>query len=334
MKLSNFAACTLLLSLLSGCASEPTRPDWIAGDSAQYQRTQYLIGHGQANTLEEAKDRARADVSKIFQVAVVVSSEDMQRAKSDASGAMQLEQQATRNISTRTEQIISGIQIAEIWQDPANASYHVLAVLPRMQTATTLRQQIGELDAITRNHIEQSRNETDLFMKIAAASRAMNAQQERESLQKNLQVVDITGRGVEPQWSSAKLKTDLLELLKRVSIAPQVAADAPAGLSAMVAGALAQAGFVLDTSGHPQFSVQASMNLTDLGLQDGWYWQRGTLQITLIETANNRVRGTRNWSVKGNAQNKTDAARRAMDQADGILKQELGAAIIGMAIAK
>ncbi len=334
MKLSTFAASALLLALFSGCASEPTRPDWIAGDSDQYQRAQYLIGHGQANSLEEAKDRARADVSKIFQVAVVVSSEDMQRAKSDASGAMQLEQQASRNISTRTEQIISGIQIAEIWQDPASASYHVLTVLPRLQTATTLRQQIGELDQTTRNHIEQSRNETDLFMKIAAASRAMNVQQERESLQKNLQVVDISGRGVEPQWSSAKLKSDLFELLKRVSIAPQVAADAPAGLSAMVAGALAQAGFVLDTGGHPQFTVQANLNLTDLGLKDGWYWQRGTLQITLIETANNRVRGTRNWSIKGNAQNQADATRRAMDQADTILKQELGSAIVGMAIAK
>ncbi len=334
MKLSTFAAFALSLLLLSGCASEPTRPDWIAGDSAQYQRAQYLIGHGQANTLEEAKDRARADVSKIFQVAVVVSSEDMQRAKSDSSGAMQLEQQATRNISTRTEQIISGIQIAEIWQDPTSASYHVLAVLPRLQTATTLRQQIGELDATTRNHIEQSRNETDLFMKIAAASRAMNVQQERESLQKNLQVVDITGRGVESQLSSAKLKTDLFELLKRVSIAPQVMAESPAGLHNIVSGALAQSGFVLDTSGRPEFFVRANMTLTDLGLKDGWYWQRGTLQITLIETANNRVRGTRNWSVKGNAQNQADATRRAMDQADAILKQELGGAIIGMAIAK
>ena len=107
-----------------------------------------------------------------------------------------------------------------------------------------------------------------------------------------------------PQWNSAKLKSDLGELLKRVSIAPRVAADAPAGLAEMVAGALAQAGFMLDTSDHPQFVVQASMNLTDLGLKDGWYWQRGTLEITLSETANNRVRGTRHWGIKGNGQNK------------------------------
>lgn len=334
MKLPTFAACVLSLAFLGGCASQPVAPDWTSGNSAQYQTEQYLLGHGQARLLEEAKDRARADLAKIFQVAVVVSTEDVQRSKSTPSGAAQFEENSTRQISTRTEQIISGIQIAEIWQDPASAQFHVLAVLPRLQTAASLRQQIGELDAAARDHIEQSRNEADLFMKIAAASRALAAQQERETLQKNLQVVDISGRGIESPLSVAKLKTDLLELLKRVSIAPQVAADAPAGLAQMVAGALAQAGFVPDTSGQAQFVVHAEMKLTDLGLQDGWYWQRGTLSVTLTEAASQRVRGNKNWPLKGNAQNRDDAARRATDFADAILKRELGVAIIGMAIAK
>ena len=334
MKSSTFAAIAVMLSFLSGCASQPKVPDWVAGESAQYKHAQDLIGRGQSSKLEEAKDRARADVAKTFQVAVVVNSEDVQRSKSDASGAMQYEQQVSREVSTRTDQIISGIQIAELWQDPANGNYHVLAVLPRLQTAATLRQQIGELDDATRNYIEQSRKDDDLFMKIADATRALQAQQEREALQKNLQVVDVTGRGVEAKWNSAKLKADLGELVKRVSIAARATADSPAGLTEMVAGALAQAGFVLDTSDHPAFILQANLNLVDLGLKEGWYWQRGNLEVTLSETANNRVRGTRHWGVKGNASNKEGAVRRALDQADGILKEELGTAIIEMAIAK
>jgi hypothetical protein len=334
MKLSTFSAIALTLSLLSGCASQPTVPDWIAGDSAKYKSEQYLIGRGQSVKLEEAKDRARADIAKVFQVAVVVSSEDIQRSKSNSSGTLQYEQQASRQISTRTDQIISGIQIAELWLDPANGNYHVLAVLPRLQTATSLRQQIGELDAATRNFIEQSHKDNDPFMKIAAASHALEVQLEREALQKNLQVVDVTGRGVEPLWNSAKLKSDLVELLKRVSIAPRVEADSPVGLKDMVAGALAQAGFILDTGDHPEFILQAKMNLTDLGLKDGWYWQRGALEVTLSETANNRVRGTMHWSIRGNAPNKATAIRRAMDQADAVLKRELGTSIINMAVAR
>lgn len=334
MKLSAFTAFVLTSSLLAGCASQPIVPDWVSGDSAKYKSEQYLIGRGQASTQEEAKDRARADVAKVFQVAVVASSEDIQRSKSDASGAPHYEEEASRQISTRTDKIISGIQIAELWQGPANGNYHVLAILPRQQAAASLRQQIGELDDATRNYIEQSRREDDLFLKIAAASHALGLQHEREALQKNLQVVDITGRGVEAQWNSGKLEADLGMLLKRVSVAPRVVPEAPAGLEKIVAGALAQAGFMTDSGDHPAFVLQADINLTDLGLKDGWYWQRGNLDITLTETANNRVRGTRHWSIKANAQNKDGAVLRAMNQADTILKQELGNAIIEMATAR
>lgn len=332
MKLSAFAIFAIMFTLLSGCASKPpAAPDWISGDSAQYKSAQYLIGRGQASTQEEAKDRARADLAKIFQVAVVADSEDVQRFKSDPAGPGQLESQASRRITTRTEQIISGIQIAELWQDPATKNHHVLAIMPRLQTAASLRQQISQLDEATGTHIEQSRKNTDLFLKIAAASLAIESQQERESLQKSLQVVDITGRAGESQWSSAKLKSDLDGLLKRVRIASQVAADSTSGLAEVVNGALAKSGFMIETGQNPDFVLQARMELADLGLKEGWYWQRGVLEVTLLEKANSRVRGTRRWTIKSNAPDKESAVKRAMNQADAILKQELRVAIIEMA---
>jgi LPP20 lipoprotein len=331
MKFSAFAAFALMFPLLPGCASEPTVPDWIAGDSAKYSSAQYLIGRGQASTQEEAKDRARADVAKIFQVAVVASSEDVQRSKSgSSSGAPQYEQQASRSISTRTNQIIRGIQIAELWQDPATKNFYALAVLPRLQTAASLRQQIDQLDQATASHIEQSRKSSDLFQKIAAASQAVETEREHESLQKSLQIVDPTGRGTESKWNSAKLQSDLDELLKRVKIAPQVTADSTPGLSEVVAGALANAGFMIETGQNPDFVLQARMVLDDLGFQSGWYWQRGVLEVNLSEAATGRVRGTKRWNVKSSAPDKETAAKRALNQTDTILKQELRTTIIDM----
>jgi LPP20 lipoprotein len=332
MKFSAVAKMTLMFLFLSGCASNaPITPDWITGDSAQYKSAQYLIGRGQAAMQEEAKDRARADLAKIFQVAVVSDSEDMQKYNSAAAGPGQLESQASRRITTRTEQIISGIQIAELWQDPATKNYHVLAILPRLQTAASLRQQIGQLDETIGGLIEQSRKNTDLFLKIGAASLAIQSQQERESLQKSLQVVDITGRGAESQRSSAKLRSDLDELLKRVRITSQVAADSTPGLAEVVSGALAHAGFMIETGQSPDFVLQAKMDLADLGFKDGWYWQRGVLEIILTEKATGRVRGTKRWIIKSNAPDKDSAVKRALNQTDSVLKQELRAAIIDMA---
>ena len=331
MRFSAFAALAFALPFLAGCASKPTTPDWVAGNSTQYNSTQYLIGRGHAATQEEAKDRARADIAKVFQVAVVSSSEDVQRSKSDSTGGPQFEQQVSRSISTRTSQIVRGIQIAELWQDPVSKTYYALAVLPRLQAAASLRQQIDQLDEATANHIEHSRKSSDLFQKIAAASQAVETEREHESLQKSLQIVDPTGRGTESKWNSSKLQSDLDELLKRVKIAPQVSADSTSGLSEVVAGALASAGFMIETGQNPDFVLQARMVLDDLGFQSGWYWQRGVLEVSLSEAATGRVRGTKRWNIKSSGSDKETAVKRALNQTDAILKQELRSTIIDMA---
>jgi hypothetical protein len=333
MKLSFRFFTALMALLLAACASTPTSPDWLSGESHKYPRAEYLTGRGQADTREAAQDRARADIAKIFQVAVDTASTDTQSANIDAAGGVKLEQQATRSINTRTQQVVSGIQIADLWQDPTSKSWHALAVLPRLQAATRLRQQIGELDDATRQRIEQSRNASDLFQKIAAAQNAVQIQQEREALQKQLQIVDITGRGVEPQWSSAKLKADRDALLARVSIATRATGDAPAGTNELIAGALAQAGFAPGGADAP-FILQAQFPVADLGLQDGWYWLRGSLTVVLMERDGSKVRGTHVWSLKANATTRDGATKRLMAQADATLKQELQGAIIEMATAK
>ena len=335
MKLTFLAFVAAIALMLGGCASKPTQPDWIAGDSAKYQSAQYLTGRGQAGTQEEAKDRARADLAKVFQVAVVADSEDVQSFKTDsAGGAGQYEGQASRRITTRTDQIVRGIQIAEFWQDPTTRNHHALAVLPRLQAAASLRQQISQLDDGVKSNIEQSRKNADLFLKIAAANRALDLQQERDGLQKSLQVVDITGRGSETQVSSTKLKADLDELLKRVRVGTQVSSDSAPGLADVVSGALAQAGFMIETGDHPDFVLKARLNLTDMGLIGGWFMQRGTLELTLSEAGNGRVRGAKRWPIKSSATDKDTAAKRALDQADDVLKRELGATIIEMATSR
>lgn len=330
----NAAMFVVLAIMLSACASkQPATPDWVAGDSKQYKSSQYLTGRGEASNQEEAKDRARADIAKVFQVAVIAESDDVQKYSSDQAG-IQYESRVTRHITTHTNQIISGIQLAELWQDPASKIHHALAVLPRQQTAASLRQQVAQLDEDTDTHIERSRKSDDLFMKIAAANHAVESQLARESLQKMLQVVDISGRGIDTVRSSAKLQSDLDALLKRVHIASKVTADSTPGLDVVLSGGLAQAGFLIETEGKPDFILTGRLKLDDLGLKDGWYWQRGVLEIILSEAATNRVRGTKRWNIKGNAPDQGSMTKRALNHVDKVLKQELRAAIINMATSR
>lgn len=332
--LAPLLGCALLTA--GGCASQPSQPDWVTGNSQKYQAEQYLIGRGQADKPEEAKDRARADLAKIFEVSVAVDSEDVQSFSQKTEGKAEGKKaagdytaQATRRIVTRTDQMIQGIQIVELWQGPVTKMHHALAVLPRLQAGTGLRQEIERLDAATRKYLEQARASSDILIKIGAANQALEAQIERAAYQKSLRVVDPTGRGAESEWNTAKLNADLTDLLKRVRVAPRMAPGAPEGLSTVVSGALAAAGFLIETGEKPDYILHAKLPLEDLGLQQGWYWQRGVLEITLTEVATSRVRGSKRWDIKVSAQQQETARQRVLDQAGTILKKELRATLSG-----
>lgn len=66
MKSHKLVIILIAVSALAGCAGKPNKPDWMVGDTLRYQEAEFLIGHGDGVTSEEAKDRARADLAKIF----------------------------------------------------------------------------------------------------------------------------------------------------------------------------------------------------------------------------------------------------------------------------
>ena len=312
---------------LFGCASAPSTPDWVNGKSAKYPDNQYLVGRGQADAQEEARNRARADLAKILEVGVSAKSSDVTSFSSGPEG--KTESQVSRSITTRTDQIVRGIQIPESWQDPQTKSYYALAVLPRSQAAIGLRADIDRLDAATRGYVAGARNAPDLLAQVASASRALDSQRERDAVQRTLQVIDVTGRGVEPEQNSGQLAADLAALLKRVRMKPQ--APGSQELERMLSAALSAAGFVPEAGAAAPYVLFGSLQLDDLGMIDGWYWMRGTLEVQLTEAASGKVRGNKRWEIKTSSPQKATAQRRTLDEADATLKRELRPTILGFA---
>jgi len=136
------AASWIAFLLAAGCAAirGDVPPDWVAGKSAQYPDARYLLGRGQALDQEDARNRARADLAKILETSVKVETSDVTRYASSAleGDKARLESEVSRQIVTRTEKIIQGIQIAELWQDPRTRMHHALAILPRQHPSVRM----------------------------------------------------------------------------------------------------------------------------------------------------------------------------------------------------
>ena len=332
-----FVLGAVLLGACGGTPSKPAdQPDWVNGRSTHYAPELYLTGHGQSKQATEAKDRARADLAKTFEVYIQENQKDVQAysavKEDDKQQQTHSQLNVTRTIITSTDQIVRGIQIGDVWRDPANGEHHALAILPRQQASAALRQEIGRLDESTRINIDSAANSEDPLIKIGKANRALNAQIERLAYQRSLTVVDRSGEGVRTTWSIASLQNDFEKLLSRTHIRPIITNDESGQVRDIMAGAIAAAGFMPDDSPSADFTLETSLSLEDLGQKsDGWWWSQGTLEIKLLDK-NGKTRGNKRWPIKVSAQQKSLIAQRAKDDIVKILNKELRETLVGFAI--
>ena len=302
-------------------------PDWLDGTSAKYPNAQYIVGTGQSLSLDDAKNRARAEVAKVFEVAVSEQSRDNLQYVADGNGS-ELTQKVERNTNSRTEKVLRGVEIADTWFDTNSGQHYALAVLHRGRSARALRQEVEELDSATQIHINKARSSGDALDKVANAYSALTTQMERAGVQRSLQVVDNSGQGVPPKWNLAKLSTDLRTQMERIRITPRV--NGPEGFEAQVSGALGQAGFLVKPGEVPDFTLSANLSLGEPDLRDGWYWVNGRMDI-LLSNGQGRIRGSKRWDIKVSATSADVAMKRGMDKAATTLQNELRQTLLGFA---
>jgi len=327
-----FASLLLVLSaaLLLPSASAAA-PAWLMSDPAEYPAAQYLIGRGAGATEEEAQNRARGDLATIFEVRIQVTNTNAITV-AQSGKKEQVEKLATQQVSAKTDKVISGISIAQIWRDPATKDFHALAVLSRTQAATSLRAEIASIDEEILRQVNASQGAQDMLRKLGALSHAQEAAVRREGFQTTLKVVDPSGHGVEATLSQAAIYAQVDDVLKRIRIAPKVAEDAGnQDFASVLKGGLAAAGFLATDAEDAEFVLVGKLALTDLGRQADWNWVRATVEVSLVEKATGRVRGSKTWPVKASAQDAKTARSRALIEVEKLFKQELRSAIITFA---
>ena len=240
-----------------------------------------------------------------------------------------LESAASRQIATRTDQTLSHIEIAEIWQDPETGRQHALAVLDRLRAGQQLRAEIQQLDTLTAGAIDNARQQREILLRLGQANRAIETQLQRRALQRQLQVIDPAGMGVQNRYDLGQLLQDRSELAQRVRIRTHIEQDSSGQLQAIIDGALAEAGF-RQVDDNANYQLNASLDMASFQDQN-WHWFHGSLRIMLTSLADNAVHGSHRWEIKQAASRPALARQRALDSLNDRLNSELREVIIGFA---
>ena len=126
------------------------------------------------------------------------------------------------------------------------------------------------------------------------------------------------------------LRSERETLIQDLTLATRTTGSDGAAIHDILDGAVSAAGFTIKSPEQARFTLTAALDIGDIEQREGWYWKKGTLEISLSDS-DNKVRGTRRWNIKSSALSKNDAQRRALDQVDKILKGDLRAVLISFA---
>ena len=280
MQIQIFSRFLLISLFLVSCTAvhAAKQPDWLNGSSSEYPDELYLVGRGVGSTEAEAQNRARGDLATIFEVRVQMSSENTTTVARTGKKE-QVSTAASQQVSTSTDEVISGINIAKIWRDPVTKDFHAFAVLSRTQAGASLREELGKIDNEVKQQVQTAQATQDILQKIGALTHALDVSIKRDGFQSSLKVVDPSGQGVEAPISQSSIRAQINDLMKSVRIAPEVAESSGASeFPGILRGGLASAGFLAAHSGEADLVLVGKLTLTDLGRRENWNWVRATVE--------------------------------------------------------
>ncbi len=298
---------TLVLSLLlTACSSK--QPDWIDQPADQYPQQQYLSAVGEADDRSTANGRALANLAKIFEVAIKDQSLDFSQARvdGDQSGSAVSNTQATsRYVTTDARQVLEGAQLVESWQAEEGKSY-ALAVLERAPAEKRFRAGLRSADRQIEDRVDYaSQQAPNPVAALAALEQARKIENQRSNLNRNLSVV--SGKGIKARYDQASLEKLLRNALAVLHF--HAVADSPQ-LQQNLESAIATLGITLDKNA--PYQLTASMDTEPVQLKQGWYWLRGSTELSLIYQG--EALAKKRWPLKASATDKGMVEQRAKDK--------------------
>ncbi len=302
----NFTATLVLGFVLTACSS--TQPEWVDKPAEQYPQQRYLSAVGEADDRSTADDRALANLAKIFEVAISDRSMDFSQARvsADQSGLTTSNvQSASRYVSTEAKQVLEGAQLVESWQGQEGKTYS-LAVLEKSPATRRFRESVRGADRQINDRVNYaSQQAPNPVVALAALEQARKIENQRSNLNRNLAVV--SGKGIKAAHDQASLEKLLRTAL--ASLHFHAEADSPE-LQQNLESAVGTLGITLDKEA--PYLLAASMDTEPVQQQQGWYWLRGSTQMSLMYQG--ETLASRRWPLKVSAQDEGMVEQRAKDK--------------------
>jgi len=319
------------ITFISACSTSSSgfnsseAPKWVYSEPEIYSTAKFLTATGSASKSEQAKARAISNLAKVFEVQVRDVSTVRQDVKvnlEDDIETVKKDQRMVDSVNLKTDKMMQGVRIAEQWFNSKELTYHALAVLDRIQAGNSVRREMSRLDEETQFSLNQSEKRNDPLLIISDLQTAKTLQKQRQALQKSLNIIDVSGKGLVPLWRSNEINERLQLALRQLPLQTHAESKEMGDLANMLQGAVSKAGFTIQNN-VSNYQLNASLDQEEPIKSDGWFWLRATLKLELIAQDGVTVMGFQSWPLKVTAGERTQLQSRLHNAVNKKLEDEV-----------
>ena len=300
----------VLATCLALAACSSTQPDWVDQPSGEYPQQDYLSAVGEAETRSAADERALANLARIFEVTISDVSQDfsLARVSRDQSGSTANNvQAASRHVTSETRQVLEGAQVVKSWQSEDGRTYS-LAVLEKAPAARRFRNAVRSADRQIRDRVAYAGQQApNPVAALAALEQARTIEIRRSHLNRNLAVV--SGKGIKAPHDQSSLDRLLRDALATLHFTTETNS---AAIRQNLEDAISALGITLDKNA--PYRVTATLDTEPVKQQQGWYWLRGSTQLSLMHQGETLAQ--KRWPLKVSALDPGMLEQRTRDKLD------------------
>lgn len=274
-----------ILVLAAGCAGTK-QPDWTMGKSQDYPVESWLLGVGIDRDRGRAEDRARAEIAKIFQVeirAIDKSEESHRLSQVGKLASSEYAQNVSAELTAKTDKILAGVRIVEIWQHPKNGEWQVLAGLDRLRVARGLRGDLQGIDDRLTDLVARAEGRLSPPRRLGVYLQALRLADERRRIAADLRVVEPSGWVVEAPYSAHEIASRADNAAAAIRIGLQLGEEPPAIVQGALVRALADVGILQAPPSEQNLVVRGTITVDSYATGGPLLWSMASAQMELLD---------------------------------------------------
>jgi len=277
-------SCSAALGSQKDSQPEEQAKQRQAGKAAAfYLEKEYLTAEGTGQSESEAKDRAIAELGRVFEANVVSETSDAMQSLYQQRGSKKDEmftQEVQEKVRVSSKMAFAGVQTKDVWFDEAGRMYHALAILNKADTRAAWEDKVKELDNRVLADLEVVSSLKSRFSRFRAFARIEGFWLERTIFASRLRVID--GAAIAPAYDISDIIKKSVGLKSEITLFIEAAGGEADILRDEFAAALTAGGFrIAKSRDSAELLLITKVATRPLELDPAWKYCRAEATATL-----------------------------------------------------